>query len=274
MATMITEDCINCGACEPECPNNAISAGDPVYVIDPLLCTECVGFHDYEACAAVCPADCCVTDPDNTETEEALFARAKTLHQEIDFGETFESRFRKSESKEGEAQPSENGSSPAAEHGASPDSAAAGAGQGTGIDMGTLDLSALALPDAGDWEITARCFKCNETYSVTAKRFLIGNVLFCPHCFKSMVVKDSLNFQVRSTLKESHDGWSKRLEEFQVKREKEIKEFQQKLEDKAKALEKEREQVIQTVQGQLKQIAESYNAPGRPTKKRSLLAWG
>ncbi len=55
MATMITAECINCGACEPECPNNAIAAGDPVYVIDPLLCTECVGFHDYEACAAVCP---------------------------------------------------------------------------------------------------------------------------------------------------------------------------------------------------------------------------
>ena len=47
MATMITSDCINCGACEPECPNNAISQGDPVYVIDPKLCTECVGFHDY-----------------------------------------------------------------------------------------------------------------------------------------------------------------------------------------------------------------------------------
>ena len=64
MATMITTECINCGACEPECPNNAISQGDPVYVIDPLLCTECVGFHDFEACAAVCPVDCCVTDPE------------------------------------------------------------------------------------------------------------------------------------------------------------------------------------------------------------------
>ena len=51
MATMITNECINCGACEPECPNNAITQGDPVFVIDPKLCTECVGFHDYEACA-------------------------------------------------------------------------------------------------------------------------------------------------------------------------------------------------------------------------------
>jgi Fe-S-cluster-containing hydrogenase component 2 len=95
MATMITSDCINCGACEPECPNNAISQGDPVYVIDPLLCTECVGFHDYEACAAVCPVDVCVTDPNNIESEEVLIARARALHPETDFGESFQSRFRK-----------------------------------------------------------------------------------------------------------------------------------------------------------------------------------
>jgi 4Fe-4S binding domain len=95
MATMITNECINCGACEPECPNNAISQGDPVYVIDPLLCTECVGFHDYEACAAVCPVDCCVTDPNNIESEEVLIARARLLHKEVDFGEDFQSRFRK-----------------------------------------------------------------------------------------------------------------------------------------------------------------------------------
>src|SRR5437667_11864533 len=105
MATMITNDCIKCGACEPECPNNAISQGDPVYVIDPLLCTECVGFHDYEACAAVCPVDCCVTDPNNIETEEALIARARTLHPETQFADNFESRFRKGQGKEGTEAP-------------------------------------------------------------------------------------------------------------------------------------------------------------------------
>ena len=95
MATTITSECINCGACEPECPNNAISQGDPVYVIDPLLCTECVGFHDFEACAAVCPVDCCVTDPNNIESEEVLIARAKALHPETSFGDDFQSRFHK-----------------------------------------------------------------------------------------------------------------------------------------------------------------------------------
>ena len=95
MATTITSDCINCGACEPECPNNAIKQGDPIYVIDPLLCTECVGFHDYEACAAVCPVDCCVPDPNNVESEEVLIARVRELHKETDFGENLQSRFRK-----------------------------------------------------------------------------------------------------------------------------------------------------------------------------------
>jgi len=97
MATTITTDCISCGACEPECPNNAISQGDPIYVIDPKLCTECVGFHDFEACAAVCPVDCCVTDPQNIETEDVLIARARALHTDMDFGDNFPSRFRKGE---------------------------------------------------------------------------------------------------------------------------------------------------------------------------------
>src|SRR5207302_10244350 len=95
MATMITNDCINCGACEPECPNNAISQGDPVYVIDPLLCTECVCFHDYEACAAFCPLGCCVTDPKNIETGEALIARARRLSPDIQFADSSESRCRR-----------------------------------------------------------------------------------------------------------------------------------------------------------------------------------
>ena len=95
MATTITSDCINCGACEPECPNTAIRQADPIYVIDPLLFTECVGFHDYEACAAVCPVDCCVPDPNNIETEEVLIARARALHPETNFDENLQSRFRK-----------------------------------------------------------------------------------------------------------------------------------------------------------------------------------
>jgi ferredoxin len=85
MATMITEECINCGACEPECPNQAISQGEDIFVIDPALCTECVGFHDEEACAAVCPVDCCIPDPNNLESEEVLLTRAQKIHPDKGF---------------------------------------------------------------------------------------------------------------------------------------------------------------------------------------------
>ena len=80
MATYITDECINCDVCEPECPNGAISEGSDIYVIDPKLCTECVGFHGDEACQSVCPVECCIPDPDNRETEADLLLRAKNLH--------------------------------------------------------------------------------------------------------------------------------------------------------------------------------------------------
>jgi len=80
MATYITQDCINCGACEPECPNEAISQGDDIYVIDPNLCNECVGWHNEEACQSVCPVECCVPDPNNIEDEATLVARTLKLH--------------------------------------------------------------------------------------------------------------------------------------------------------------------------------------------------
>ena len=83
MAILITEECISCHACEPECPNTAITLGDEIYEIDPALCTECVGFSDTPACAYVCPIDVCVDDPDRRETEEELFARAMRLHPDL-----------------------------------------------------------------------------------------------------------------------------------------------------------------------------------------------
>ncbi len=79
MATHITDECINCGACEPECPNEAISEGEDIYVIDPARCTECVGFHHTQQCTRVCPIECSVIDPNNAETEAVLFERAKKL---------------------------------------------------------------------------------------------------------------------------------------------------------------------------------------------------
>ena len=80
MAMKITDECTNCGACEPECPNEAISEGEDIYIIDPALCTECAGFFDESQCALVCPVDACVTDPDLEETIEDLRAKYEKIH--------------------------------------------------------------------------------------------------------------------------------------------------------------------------------------------------
>ncbi|KOR32889.1 ferredoxin [Achromatium sp. WMS3] len=79
MALIITDDCINCDVCEPECPNGAISQGDEIYVIDPELCTECIGHHATSQCVEVCPVDCIQKDPKHKETEEQLLAKFKSI---------------------------------------------------------------------------------------------------------------------------------------------------------------------------------------------------
>jgi len=79
MSLFITDECINCDVCEPECPNSAITQGDEIYEIDPALCTECVGHFDTPQCVEVCPVDCIPKDPDNEETEEQLKGKYDTL---------------------------------------------------------------------------------------------------------------------------------------------------------------------------------------------------
>lgn len=79
MALLINEECINCGACEPECPNEAITEGDEIYVIETDKCTECVGHFEESQCVAVCPVDSCVPDPDHKETKEELMAKFNKL---------------------------------------------------------------------------------------------------------------------------------------------------------------------------------------------------
>lgn len=82
MALLINDECIACDACVPECPNDAITEGDPLYVIDPDLCTECVGFHDDPQCAEVCPTEACVPNPDVVETKEQLMEKKNKIHGE------------------------------------------------------------------------------------------------------------------------------------------------------------------------------------------------
>ncbi len=80
MALMITEECTSCGACVDDCPNDAISEGDLVYVIDPSKCTEWVAFFDEPQCVRLCPIECIVPDPDHQESRDQLLAKKELLH--------------------------------------------------------------------------------------------------------------------------------------------------------------------------------------------------
>lgn len=80
MALKIFEDCTACDACKPVCPNEAISAGELIYVIDPMRCTECIGAEDEPQCVLVCPATCIHPDPDWPESQEDLQAKYEMLH--------------------------------------------------------------------------------------------------------------------------------------------------------------------------------------------------
>jgi Pyruvate/2-oxoacid:ferredoxin oxidoreductase delta subunit len=278
MATMITSDCINCGACEPECPNNAISQGETIFVIDPQLCTECVGFHDYEACAAVCPVDCCVTDPNNIESEEVLVARARALHPETPIGDNFESRFRKGQGKAAPATPKAEPAAQvasAASQGAVQTAVAASHGEvATTAGYSEPEVNFVPLPDIDAWDIPVRCLKCNKTHVEPVRNFMIGNVIFCPHCNKSMVVRDNLNFHIRSLLKDSYDKWERDQNEFAAGRERELAEFVEKRAKEAQTFESHQRQELEKIRQQLDTIGETYDAPGRPLKKGFRFGFG
>ena len=272
---MITSDCINCGACEPECPNNAITQGDPVFVIDPVLCTECVGFHDYEACAAVCPVDVCVTDPNNIESEEVLIARARTLHPETQFGDNFESRFRKGEGPAAAPAKADGSATarPAAGQPASanqPRTTEAGSSQG----VAEPEVNFVVLPPIDSWNIPVRCFKCHNTHVEPVRNFMIGNVIFCPDCNKSMVVRDNLNFHIRTLLGRSGIKNGRKSTEFVARRQTELGEFIEKRARDGENFITRQQQELNKIRQQLDNLGENYDAPGKPIKKGARFGWG
>ena len=79
MSLFITDECINCDVCEPECPNDAISQGEEIYEINPDLCTQCVGHYDEPQCQQVCPVDCILIDEENLESPEQLQAKYEKI---------------------------------------------------------------------------------------------------------------------------------------------------------------------------------------------------
>ena len=79
MSLLITDECINCDVCEPECPNGAITMGEEIYQINPDLCTECVGHFETSQCVDVCPVDCIISDANHPESKEELQRKYQEL---------------------------------------------------------------------------------------------------------------------------------------------------------------------------------------------------
>jgi ferredoxin len=258
MATVITEACINCGACEPECPNTAIYQGgveweldgqnhkaisDAIFYIVPEKCTECVGFFDHEACAAVCPVDCCVPDPQIPETEGVLIERAKKLHPDTDFPPEFPSRFRKVEEP-----------APAAEAAVAAPVADAGAYVASG------DEFTVPIPDLDEWDIPIVCFRCQGEYAVPYRHFHPGTVFYCPHCDGSFVPTLTICEKVAGGLRRFYDSWLEAFDQFRERRQRELDTFE----------EQQRTRLVE-FDKQLRTLTRGLQPPGAPRRKS---LWG
>ena len=245
MATTITSECINCGACEPECPNTAIYAGgvpwelngtpgaaiaQDIYYIVPSKCTECVGFHDHEACAAVCPVDCCIPDPANLESEGVLLQRARELHPETTFPDDAPSRFRKEVATgagAGEAaKPAANGAAVAATPAPAAPKPAAPAAPAPKATAATSTSSAEFNPLA--WEVPVICKDCNEPWTIPYRLFEKGVVFHCPSCSGSFVPKTAMYRAVKETFEGFYNRRRAEREAFERKRARETAAFEAK----------------------------------------------
>jgi ferredoxin len=271
MATMITSECINCGACEPECPNTAIYQGavqwqapdgamhdaisNDIFYIVPEKCTECVGFHDHEACAAVCPVDCCVPNPQIPETHEVLLERARQLHPGEAIPDDAPSRFKKAE-----AAPTEpTAAAPAAA------AATAAAGAPVAAPAGVVyaeQAPGLAIPSPEDWEVPIHCFRCEGDYAVPFENYQAGVVFRCPFCLSSTVPTLSMVQAVREAIEGFYDKWATSFEAFHEKRRRDMDVFE----------ERQRTEMEQ-FETKLRKLANRERAPGAPVKRKPFFSF-
>ncbi len=269
MATIITEECINCGACEPECPNTAIYQGaveyevngathaaidDDIFYIVPEKCTECVGFFDQEACAVVCPVDCCLPNPDIVETEAALLARAKELHPEDTFGDDFPSRFKGGGA---EAPAAADAAALAAVPVAAP--APQAAPVSAPAPASVADAIALSIPSVDEWQVPINCQRCDGEFAAPFRHFRIGVVFYCTHCAGSLVVNSSMYKDVAKALDTFQAQWAVDFTAFQEKRERELDEF-----------EEEKRKDLENFSADLKQVVAGAKPAGRTHRRLSL----
>jgi ferredoxin len=267
MATMITSDCINCGACEPECPNTAIYQGGvewelngvkhpplaaDIFYIVPEKCTECVGFHDHEACAAVCPVDVCIPNPDIPETEAVLIERARALHPGVEFGPDVPSRFRAGGNGAAAAAPAAVPATAAAALVAP----AAPAGAAPAAAHGAEDGVTVPLPSLDEWDVPIECHACHGTYAVNVPHLRTGNVLRCPFCNATYIVTTSMHANVRRALETFYRRWTEEFDAFRERRRRELAAFE----------ERKRAELAELTE-ELAAISRSVKPPGAPRKR-------
>ena len=279
MSTTITSECINCGACEPECPNTAIYGGgvewelngvkspaiaQDIYYIVPSKCTECVGFHDHEACAAVCPVDCCVPDPANPETQNVLLARARQLHPELTIPDDAPSRFLKEGGTQAPA------AAPAAEtNGAAPTTAPPAPKPAPTPAAGVPAPAAVApAASAADseydpiaWEVPVVCKDCNEPFTIPYRHFQAGVVFYCPSCSGSYVPKTTMARIVRET-----------FENFYGQRKKEREALRKRQDREREALEAKQASELEAFQNRLKELGNEMKPAGKMVRPKGIAA--
>jgi hypothetical protein len=136
-----------------------------------------------------------------------------------------------------------------------------------------VDVNYIALPEIDSWDIPMRCFKCNQVHVENVKNFKIGNVIFCPHCYKSTVVRDNLNYQIRTLLKDAYEKYQREQAEFATRRQRELEEFLDRRAKDAQSFEAHQQRELEQLRQQLDTIGENYDAPGKPFKKGSRFGW-
>ena len=316
MATTITSECINCGACEPECPNSAIYAGgvpwdldgatgpaiaQDFYYIAPAKCTECVGFYDHEAGAAVCPVDCCIPDPANVESEGVLLARARKLHPGDTFPDNAPSRFRKPAAAAPAPKPAPVAATPApapkpaaapaeapkpaaaapvepapvaapkpvpapapapAPAAAAPKPAPAPPPAATAATPAPAPASAQSSEfDPLGWEVPVICKDCNAPWTILYRLFAQGVVFHCPSCLGSYVPKAAMCWAVRET-----------FEGFYNRRRAEREAFERKPARDPAAFEAKQAAEMEEFKQQLKALAHSMKPAGKTVRPKGIAA--